>query len=71
VIDKDKFKEYKSKSQQVFKTVPIKVHDILQTEEDLTKNISENDAVIINILRTGVVFWGGRKIIELIENGHG
>lgn len=70
VIEKNKFKEYKTKSPLVFKTIPIKVHDILQTEEDLTKNISENDAIIVNILRTGAVFWGGEKIIQLIKNGY-
>lgn len=68
ILNKEKFKLYKEKSSQIYKTIPVKVHDILQTEEDFKENIKNRDKVIIEILRTGIVLWGYRKIIELIEN---
>lgn len=68
ILDREKFKLYKEKSSQIYKTIPVKVHDILQTEEDFKENIKNRDRVVIEILRTGIVLWGYRKIIELIEN---
>lgn len=68
ILNKLQFKEYKEKSLQIYKTIPIKVHDVLQTEEDLKKNIANNDKVIIEILKKGKIFWGSKKIIEIIEN---
>lgn len=62
------FKKYKEKSPQIYKTMPIKIHDVLQTEEDFKKNIANKDKVIIEILKNGKILWGGRKIISLIEN---
>ncbi len=68
IIDKSKFKEYRKNSSEIFKTIPIKVHDVIQTERDFIENIYKKDKVIINILRQGIILWGHRKIIEFIEN---
>ncbi len=68
ILNKTKFKSYKEKSSQIYKTIPVKVHDVLQTEEDFSKNIKNKNKVIIEILKTGIILWGYRKIIELIEN---
>jgi DNA-binding Lrp family transcriptional regulator len=70
MLNKLHFKEYNEKSLQIYKTIPIKVQDVLQTEEDLKKNIANKDKVIIEILKTGKIFWGGKKIIEIIEDGY-
>ena len=67
-LDKSNFEEYKKKSLEIFKTIPIKVHDILQTEKDFKENILKRNKVIIDALKSGIVFWGHRKIIEFIEN---
>ncbi len=68
ILDKSRFREYKEKSLGIFKTIPIKVHDVIQTENDFIENIHERDKVIMNILRQGIIFWGHRKVIEFIEN---
>jgi DNA-binding Lrp family transcriptional regulator len=68
VIKKDKFKEYKKKSKVIYVTMPIKIHEVLQTESDIKKNLSIKDKILIEILRTGLIFWGNNKIIEIIEN---
>lgn len=68
ILEKSKFKEYRKISSEIFKTLPIKVHEVIQTEGDFIENIYKKDKVIINILRQGVIFWGHKLIIELIEN---
>jgi len=68
VIDKLKFKEYKKKTSEIFKTIPIKVHDVIQTKRDFKENIHKKNKVIINALKYGIIFWGYKEIIEFIEN---
>jgi len=68
ILNKLQFKKYKEESLQIYKTIPIKVQDILQTEEDFKKNIANKDKVILEILKTGKIFWGSKKIISIIEN---
>jgi len=68
IIDKSKFKEYKKKVAEIFKTIPIPVHDVIQTKTDFKENIHKKDKVIINALKHGIIFWGHKEIIEFIEN---
>ena len=65
-----KFKKYKEKSSIIYKTIPVKVHEILQTKEDLKENILKKEEIIIEILKTGIILWGYKDIIEIIENGY-
>jgi hypothetical protein len=68
-IKEKNFDEYKKLSKKIYQTIPIKVQDVLQTEEDLNKNIIKEDKVIIEILRKGIILWGQDKLIKIIENG--
>ena len=68
IIEEKHYKAYKELSERLFKTIPIKVHEILQTEEDFKKNISKKDEVINEILKTGKILWGQDKIISLISS---
>jgi DNA-binding Lrp family transcriptional regulator len=70
IIDTKHYKTYKENSTRIFKTIPIKVHDILQTEKDFKENIAKKDKVLIDILKTGKILWGHDKIIDLIEYGN-
>ena len=70
ILNKEKFRKYKEEIKKISSTMPVKVHDVLQTKEDLEKNISKKDKVIIEILRKGFILWGHRKIIEAIKNGY-
>lgn len=67
IIDTKHYKIYKENSMRIFKTIPIKVQDVLQTEEDFKKNILKKDKVIIDILKTGKIFWGQDKIFNIIK----
>jgi len=70
IIDKKHYKYYKELSERLFKTIPVKVHDVLQTEEDFKKNLAKKDKVLMDILNTGIILWGQDKIIDLIEDEH-
>lgn len=69
ILDKKHYKTFKEESLRIFKTIPIKVHDVLQTEEDFKDNIAKKDKVLIDILKTGIILWGQDRIINIIENG--
>ena len=68
VIDKGNFKQYKKKLADIEEIVPAKIHDVLQTEEDFRNNLENKDKVILQILRTGIIFWGIKTIIKVIKN---
>lgn len=68
MIKEKKFEEYKKLSKKIYRTMPLKVHDVLQTEKDLKKNLVEKNKVIIEILRKGVILWGYDKIIKVMED---
>ncbi|MDD5192696.1 MAG: hypothetical protein PHH54_04235 [Candidatus Nanoarchaeia archaeon] len=70
IVKNKKFNDYKKESPLVYKTMPIKVHDILQTNKDVAENLKKKDKVIIEILKTGIILWGYDKIINIIENGY-
>lgn len=68
ILDKSKFTEYREKTSEIFKTIPIKLHDVIQTKKDFKDNIHNKNKVIINALKHGIIFWGHKEIIKFIEN---
>ena len=46
-----------------------KVSEMLQTREDLVRNIKKRDAPLLDAIRTGQVLWGSEIIVEAIRNG--
>jgi len=70
IIEKQNFKKYKQITLTVYKAIPVKVHDILQTEKDFASNLKKRDKVILEILKKGVILWGYDKIIKIVENGY-
>src|SRR3989344_1040088 len=70
IIKDRKFNDYKKESVLVYKTMPIKAHDVLQTDKDVAKNLKKKDKVIIEILKTGIILWGYDMIINIIENDY-
>jgi hypothetical protein len=53
--DEINFDAYRKSSKIIFQTIPIKVHDVLQTEEDLIENIKKKDLTVVNIIRTDMI----------------
>lgn len=48
--------------------VPIKIHAVLQTKKDLIENIKKKDKIVINALRNGLVLWGNKFIVGVLED---
>ena len=46
-----------------------KISEMLQTREDLVRNIKKRDAPLLDAIRTGQVLWGSEIIVEAIRNG--
>lgn len=68
LLKKENFKRVQNSLEQARLVSPIKLHEILQTEEDIKKNIYIRDAVIFDIIKTGIILWGHKKIINVIKN---
>ncbi len=67
VLDRDNFKEYKKRLTDIKNITPIKIHDVLQTEEDLRENILKKDKAILEILTKGIILWGQNVIIKVMK----
>ncbi len=68
VIDKDKYKEYKNILEKIKEIIPYKIHDVIQTPQDVANNLKEQDKIIINAIRNGVVLWGYDIIAGCVKN---
>ena len=68
ILDKADYKEYKKKLAGIREIVPAKVHDVVQTEEDLRQGIIRKDAIISEILRLGVILWGQKIIVGVVKD---
>jgi len=68
VIKKSDYKKYSEVLEKVKRILPLKLHDIIQTKEDLTKNIKKEEKLIIEAIPEGIVLWGHEFIIGVIKN---
>ena len=68
VIRKMDYKKYTQVLDNVKMVMPFKLHDIIQTKNDLTKNIRKRDKIIVNAISEGAVLWGHEFLIEVIKN---
>jgi len=69
ILEKKDFKKVHQKLEEIRLMSPKKIHDVMQTKEDLAKNIRKNDEVVLDIIKTGEVLWGSEIIVEAIKNG--
>lgn len=68
VVEKENYKKYRQLLKEVI--APVRIHDIAQTEKDLSRNIEKRDEIITSILRKGVVLWGQSVIVEALKNAN-
>ena len=68
VIEKDNYKKYSGALEKVKRVLPLKLHDVIQTEEDLTKNIKKEEKLIMEVISEGIVLWGHEFLIRVIKN---
>ena len=68
ILDKSNYKEYSNEIKKTKEIMPIEVHDVVQTPEDIRQNIIKKDNIIMSILRTGTIVWGQKEIIQVIKD---
>lgn len=68
VIKKKDYKKYSEAIERTKRILPLKLHDVIQTKEDLAKNIKQREKLIMQILYEGAILWGYEFIIEVIKN---
>lgn len=50
------------------KILPKRIHPIIQSPQDLQKNLDARDEVLLNAMRFGQVLSGYKEIIEVVRN---
>ena len=68
VIKKSDYKKYSDVLEKVKRIFPLKLHDVIQTKEDLTKNIKKEEKLVIESISEGIVLWGHEFLIGVIKN---
>ena len=69
VFEVKDLKKVKNKLNEIRELNTKKIHDAIQTKEDLAKNIRKSDKVILDIIKNGQILWGSEVIVEAIING--
>jgi predicted nucleotidyltransferase len=68
IIDKKDFKKIKKRIEQKNAILTKKIHPVFQTKNDLAKNITKKDPVVIDIIRSGIALKGWDTYVEVITD---
>lgn len=68
IVESKIFHAYKKKLAEIQDITPIKIQDIVQTENDLIQNMRKNDPIVIKAIRYGVVLWGFHTLVEVMQH---
>jgi DNA-binding Lrp family transcriptional regulator len=66
----DDYKKYKNKLEKIRDIVPVKIHDIIQTEDDLKSNLIKKDKIVLEAIKKGVVLWGYDYLVKVIKDAY-
>lgn len=64
VLEKKHFRRYKQRLLEVKDLVPITVHDVIQTPDDLVTNLQGGNELIKKAIKEGIVLWGQEALVE-------
>ena len=68
IVEKEKFTDYKKTLSQVQLITPIKIQDVVQTKEDIIQNLRQQDVIVVEALKKGIVLWGFETLAEVIRD---
>lgn len=71
VLSQGQLKALKEEIAGIDSITDKKIHPIMQTKEDLVRNIRGGDKVVLSALKNGVVAFGYEKVIEAIRDSLG
>ena len=70
ILEKGKYDLYKETLRKVQEITPVKIHDVVQTKEDLKNNLKQGDVVIRDAIAKGIVLWGFNELVEVIQDAN-
>lgn len=70
IIKEKNYKKFHEALEKVKRTLPIKIHEVIQTEKDLIKKLKNNEEIMNEILNEGIVLWGQEAIVKVISDVH-
>lgn len=68
VIRKADYEKYSKALEKVKLVMPLKLHDVIQTKEDLIKSIRGKKIILTQAIFNGAVLWGHDFLIEVIKD---
>ena len=68
VLKKENLTKYKKQLNELKNIIPITIHDMILTKEDLIQNIKMKKPIILNIIKNGYILWGHSDIVEVLIN---
>ncbi len=69
VLEKGQLNKAHKTLMEIQSIKPKKIGEMVQSREDLVRNIRKRDAPLLDAIRTGQVLWGSEIIVEAIRNG--
>ena len=69
ILDKTSdYRNFNEKLGHLRHIIPVKIHAVLQTRKDLIENIKKKDKIVIEALRKGILLWGNKYMVEVLED---
>jgi DNA-binding Lrp family transcriptional regulator len=68
VIKKSNYNKYSEILEKAKRILPLKLHDVIQTREDIIKNIKADEKLILEVIYSGIILWGHEFLIEVIKD---
>lgn len=69
VFEKKNFLKVQEQIKKINQIKSKNIHTIIQTKKDLINNIKKRDQALLEEIRTGLILWGRKVLIEAIKNG--
>jgi len=67
VLEKKNYRKYKDMLAKIKEIIPLPVHDVIQTKEDLLANLQEDNKAITAALQEGFILWGHDILIGVLH----
>jgi len=67
VLERKNYGKYKDKLREIKPILPTKLHDMVQTRQDLIENIKNGNKIIPTILEKGIFLWGYDELVNILE----
>lgn len=68
IVEKNNFENYKKALAKAQDITPVKIHDVVQTTQDMLQNLKKEDTIVTEALHRGVVLWGFDTIVHVIKH---